>query len=41
MSQLYFGKEFYMFRIDLLPIITSMTNTNCCEYSVKNPDNVQ
>ena len=41
-----FGKEFYMFRTDLLSIltsladgnITSMTNTYCCEYSIKTPD---
>ena len=46
-SQLYFGKQLYMFRTDLLSTIrslntvftaTSMTNTNCFEYCVKNLD---
>jgi len=68
-SQLYFGKEFYTFRTDLVSIIsslnttfpaigichtsyvdcllarsgniTSMTNTYCCEYSIKTPDDGQ
>ena len=66
-SQLYFGKELYMFRTDLLSIIrslntlftaigichtsyvacllavniTNMTNTNCCKYSIKAPDDGQ
>jgi hypothetical protein len=50
---LYFGKELYMFRTDLLSIIRSlntvftaigichMTNTSCCEYSIKRPDDEQ
>ena len=76
-SQLYFGKELYMFRTDLLSTIRSlyycihsnwhlsyslrcrllshsyvdcmladsqhnyMTNTSCCEYSMKTPDDGQ
>ena len=48
-----FGKELYMFRTDLLSIIrslntvladgniTSMTNTCCCEYGIKTPDDGQ
>jgi hypothetical protein len=45
----FFYKEPYMFRTDLLSIlisladsnITSMTNTYCCEYSIKTPDDGQ
>ena len=57
----YFDKQLYMFRTDLLSIIssldtvftasgicllagsqhTSMTNTSCCEYSIKTPDDGQ
>jgi len=60
-SHLYFGKDPYMFRTDLLPIIRSLntvftaigichtsyivctntTNTNCCEYCIKTPDDGQ
>jgi len=60
-SQLYFVKQLYMFRTDLLSIIRSlitvftatgichtqtvnitiMTNTSCCEYSIKTPDDGQ
>jgi len=62
-SELYFGKELYLFQPDLLSIIrsldtvftatgmchtsyvdcllTSMTNTSCCEYSIKTPDDRQ
>ena len=44
-----FSKELYMFRTDLLSIltsladgnITSMTNIYCCEYSIKTPDDGQ
>jgi len=70
--KIYFGKELYMFRTDLLSITRSlstvstaivichnsyvdcplarsgwtsltdsMTNTNCCEYSIKTPDDGQ
>jgi len=42
---MYFGKELYMFRTDLADLadsnITSMTNTNCCEYSIKTPNEEQ
>jgi len=34
-SQLAFSKELYIFR---KVNITSMTNTICCEYSIKTPD---
>jgi len=49
-SQLYFRKQLYIFRTDLLSIIrslntvftvTSMTNTNYCEYSINTPDDGQ
>jgi len=49
-SQLYFGKQLYIFRTDLLSTIrslntvfttNSMTNTICCEYCIKTPDDGQ
>jgi hypothetical protein len=49
-SQLYFGKQLYMFRTDLLSIIKILNTvfkaigicrTSCCEYSIKTPDGGQ
>jgi hypothetical protein len=46
-----FGKELYMFQsiirslsaseVRMTGNITSMTNTDCCEYSIKTPDDGQ
>jgi len=44
-SQLYFGKELYMFRTEVFVTLVRLSacevRTNCCEYSIKTPDDGQ